>query len=167
MIFFAFIFTVMSPHTGDGQYQFCPGNGTRETSQGMEAVFQRLLHDSVPPECLHVHKAVKAIRWTGGGGPTIETVMETFSSVDEVDESTNGEKRTKYGINNNVITRKHLEEETAGLNDVNRKRSDQSKIYIEKMENRINLQEDQKGVDGTQQGETFDPDGVFCEKTDL
>ena len=106
--FFIFLFC----HAGDGLYEFCPGNGTRETSLGMEAVFQRLLRDCVPPESLRLNKAVKAIRWTSGGDPVFETVRNV-SSMDDVEAFTKGENRTKYCANNNLIGRRNLEEETA------------------------------------------------------
>ena len=144
-------------HAGDGLYEFCPGNGTRETSLGMEAVFQRLLRDSVPPESLRLNKAVKAIRWTSGGDPVFETVR-SVSSMDDVEAFTKGENRTKYGANNNLIGRRNLEEETARFIGLNTKNSDRTTSFIERMQNHINRQESTKRIDYDEEEDNLNPD---------
>ncbi|XP_076449085.1 spermine oxidase-like [Babylonia areolata] len=49
---------------GSGQYVFCPGHGTKETTGGIAEVFNHLLRDSVPPEHVRLNKVVKKIHWS-------------------------------------------------------------------------------------------------------
>ena len=121
-------------------------------------MFQCLLRDSVPSGSLRVNKAVKAIRWTGGGTPLIQTV-ETFSTVGDVEEFAKGENRTKYCANNNLISRKNLEEETAELIGYNNKNSERSKHSMDIMQNQINCHDGTKQTDDTEQEEKLSPDG--------
>ncbi|XP_070211258.1 spermine oxidase-like isoform X2 [Littorina saxatilis] len=104
---------------GDAQYAFCPGNGTRVTTQGMEEVFKCLLKDSVPEGCLRLNKPVKVIHWTAGGGLNAET-SRGGGEVDVEEDSSKSEERTKlYSFNNNLISSENLEEETSRLNELN------------------------------------------------
>ena len=68
----------------------------------MEAVFQCLLRDSVPPECLRLNKAVKAIHWDLGEPPMDEIAGMALESFDLPAE------KKEYGINNNLINMKDM-----------------------------------------------------------
>ncbi|XP_076460595.1 spermine oxidase-like [Babylonia areolata] len=92
---------------GNGQYVFYPGNGTRETTRGMEAVFQVLLKECVPPECLLLNKAVRAVQWTpqkpSFSSSAASSSQRTATKTPAGDGPARSEEGSSYGLNNNLI----------------------------------------------------------------
>lgn len=136
-------------HSGIGQYEFCPGNGTRETSLGMEAVFQRLLRDSVPPQSLRLNKAVKAIRWSPNRGQPFDTA-NGHSSWSDVDEAALGQTTDKHCAHNSLIARNTSEQESTEPSDPGTGNGDNTNVSAGNTQNRINSREGGKPTENIQ-----------------
>jgi hypothetical protein len=81
-------------------YQFYPGDGTRQTTQGFEALFHCLLKDCVVDQsCMRFNKAVKSVCWVRGGVKQNPDCGDVTCCVHEGDDG----RKTEVGINNNVL----------------------------------------------------------------